>query len=44
MLETNRIAFVRVFGFWRGWFAGVDIEENLDSVQLRAMAQIGASR
>ena len=44
MLETNRVAFVRVFGTWRGLFAGLDVEENLDSVQLRAMAQIGYSR
>lgn len=44
VLESNRIAFVRVFGMWRGLFAGLDVEENLDSVQLRAMAQIGYSR
>jgi len=44
LLESNRVAFVRLFGTWRGAFAGLDVEENLDSVQLRAMAQLGYAR
>jgi hypothetical protein len=43
VLESNRVAFVRAFGtFWR-MFAGLDVEENLDAAQLRALAQIGVS-
>ena len=43
VLESNRVAFVRAFGtFWR-MFAGLDVEENLESAQIRALAQIGVS-
>jgi hypothetical protein len=43
VLDTNRIVFVRVFAtFWK-MFAGLDVEENLDAVQLRLLAQIGAA-
>lgn len=45
LLESNRIAFVRVFGSGpRGLFGGLDLEENLDGAQLRAMAQVGYAR
>ena len=43
VLESNRVVFLRAFGtFWR-MFAGVDVEENLDAAQLRALAQVGVS-
>jgi hypothetical protein len=43
VLESNRVVFVRGFAtFWK-MYAGLDIEENLDSAQLRILAQIGAS-
>jgi hypothetical protein len=42
VLEANRVVYVRFFAtFWK-MFAGLDVEENLDSVQLRILAQIGA--
>ena len=42
VLEANRIAFVRAFAsFWKA-YAGLDLEENLDSAQLRMLAQVGA--
>ena len=43
VLESNRIAFVRFFAtFWK-MYAGLDVEENIDSAQLRALIQVGAS-
>ncbi len=44
VLETNRVAFLRVFGNWRGWFAGVDVEEDLDLAQLRGLVQVGVAK
>lgn len=43
LLESNRVAYLRVFGtFWK-MYAGLDVEENLESVQLRLLAQIGGT-
>jgi hypothetical protein len=43
VLETNRVVFLRYFAtFWK-MYAGLDIEENLDQVQLRALLQVGAA-
>jgi hypothetical protein len=41
VLDTNRVAFVRLFGMFWKLFAGADVEENLDLAQLRVLAQIG---
>lgn len=43
VLEANRVVYVRCFAtFWK-MYAGLDVEENLDSAQLRILAQIGAA-
>jgi hypothetical protein len=43
VLDVNRIVFVRAFAnFWK-MFAGLDVEENLDSAQLRMLVQVGAA-
>jgi hypothetical protein len=43
VLESNRIVYVRAFGtFWK-MFAGLDLEENLDSAQVRMLLQIGGA-
>jgi hypothetical protein len=41
VLETNRVAFVRLFASFSKLFAGLDLEENLDAGQLRMLVQIG---
>ena len=43
VLETNRVIYLRAFAtFWR-MYAGLDIEENLEMAQLRALVQIGGA-
>jgi hypothetical protein len=43
VLESNRIVYVRAFGtFWK-MFAGLDLEENIDSAQVRMLMQIGGA-
>jgi hypothetical protein len=43
VLEANRIVYLRAFGtFWK-MFAGLDLEENLDSAQIRMLLQIGGA-
>jgi hypothetical protein len=41
VLESQRIAYLRLFVTTRGLFAGLDAELNLDASQLRAMVQLG---
>jgi hypothetical protein len=43
VLDTNRIAFVRAFAMFWKMYAGVDVEFNLTSAQMRMLAQIGGS-
>jgi hypothetical protein len=43
VMDTNRIAFVRAFGMFWKMYAGVDLEFNLTSAQMRMLAQIGAA-
>ncbi len=43
ILESSRIAYVRVFAIFWKMYAGVDVEENIDAGQLRALVQVGAS-
>jgi hypothetical protein len=43
VMETNRVAFVRVFAnFWK-MFAGLDVEEDIEDVQVRLLLQAGAA-
>jgi hypothetical protein len=43
VLEANRIVYLRAFGtFWK-MFAGLDLEENVDSAQVRMLVQIGGA-
>ena len=43
VLESNRIVYLRAFGtFWK-MFAGLDLEENIDSAQLRMLLQVGGA-
>ncbi len=41
VLESQRIAYLRLFVTTHGLFAGLDAELNLDASQLRAMVQLG---
>jgi|GEM_PF-3276261 len=43
ILESSRVAYVRVFAMFWKMYAGVDVEENIDAAQLRALVQVGAS-
>ncbi len=40
-LSAQRFAFVRLFGSYRHFFAGLDTEMGLDAHQVRLLAQIG---
>jgi hypothetical protein len=43
VLEANRVVYLRAFGtFWK-MFAGLDLEENVDSAQLRMLVQVGGA-
>jgi hypothetical protein len=44
VIDANQVAFLRLFVTpWRRLFAGVDVEENLNVAQVRALVQIGAA-
>ncbi len=43
VLESNRIVYLRAFGTFSKLFAGIDVEENIDSFQLRMLLQIGGA-
>lgn len=43
LLESNRVVYLRAFGtFWK-MYAGLDVEENLESLQARVLVQIGGA-
>ena len=44
VLEAQRIAYLRGFFTRRGFYAGADLELNLEGQQVRAFAQVGYAR
>jgi len=43
ILESSRVAYLRVFAMFWKMYVGADVEENIDTAQLRALVQVGAS-
>ena len=43
VLESNRVVYLRAFATFWHLYAGLDLEENLDSAQVRMLLQVGGA-